>query len=706
MKNVLLLTAFALLPLLSWGQTYPVVSIHDVQYVSLSPDTCNDSSYYALKANAKDTIIVRGIAMMDGTASQASVGKDAEIYLQAAPGIPWGGVDIFGTVPTSPDDIYSQVYAGDSLEIIGTVEEFGSATEVVPISVTYLGPGNQAIYPTVHKIAEFNNSNRVNYMTSGEQWEGTYIEFRNCTVVDVTINSSNGRITFDIVDSSGGKMYVYDRFLVQRPASNNPPGTFVAPNVGDKFNYIRGIMTQTKSSCSSGYYELAPFQSTDYGYGVAAPSVTHITRDKVNPTSAQTVTVSATITSHAGVDTTILYYATGVGSTTWVAVPMVVTSGSTYSATIPALANGTFVSYYIHAADSSSSHLATNFPNVQSGGTDPIFYLVDDAGTTIYDIQYTPYSDGSSGLNTMVVTVSGIVTATVNDLGYVVIQQPGVNAWSGLWLATGTGLAGLNMGDSVTVTGTVKENFGYTELTSVTVVNTTTPNSSIVPLTVDPDMLTTYTFPASEQYEGMLLQLVNPVTPNPMYVISTHPTGETFYGQFVLGDTASSKKGARILVGSTSEPSSLNVSYISNGDSSFASNLNVTAVYVAVGNTIDTLVGIGFYDYDNTIILPRMNGDVKGFRVGSITGVQSGYVSSNFTVYPNPANSELNVSLNSTISGATIAISDLTGRQLMTQSLNSTSMQMDVSSLNEGMYFLSISSGNGIVEQAKFVIKK
>ena len=130
------------------------------------------------------------------------------------------------------------------------------------------------------------------------------------------------------------------------------------------------------------------------------------------------------------------------------------------------------------------------------------------------------------------------------------------------------------------------------------------------------------------------------------------------------------------------------------------------AIIVDTTNTISSITGIVGYDYDQVFVLPRNNADFVNFQVLGVTAVQSAIVTSDFTVYPNPANSELNISLNSAISGATVTVSDLTGRPMMSQAMTSTSASLDVTSLSSGMYFISISSGSGIVNQAKFIVKK
>ena len=69
----------------------------------------------------------------------------------------------------------------------------------------------------------------------------------------------------------------------------------------------------------------------------------------------------------------------------------------------------------------------------------------------IYDVQYTPFKSGNSGFLGQEVTVTGVVTASANDLGYVFIQQENQLNWAGLMCIGSTTLSTLAIGDKITV---------------------------------------------------------------------------------------------------------------------------------------------------------------------------------------------------------------------------------------------------------------
>ncbi|MEA2076884.1 MAG: T9SS type A sorting domain-containing protein [Candidatus Marinimicrobia bacterium] len=132
--------------------------------------------------------------------------------------------------------------------------------------------------------------------------------------------------------------------------------------------------------------------------------------------------------------------------------------------------------------------------------------------TTIREIQYTADVSGDSPLKDQVVTVSGIVTgepyAFGNSKMYI---QDGIGPWSGIYVYLATNINNLvdegvivAEGDSVTLTGTVDEYYGLSQIKNVTA------------LTVDQvgvgcpkPMLLTADSLQTEAYEGCLIRLEN-----------------------------------------------------------------------------------------------------------------------------------------------------------------------------------------------------
>lgn len=605
-----------------YAQTVPVVTIQQVQQATTANlANCIDSTGYV-----GDTVIVRGVVVMDakvGTVNNAQVSGGRNTWIQAGTGA-FSGLDVFGSsgfTPT-PDDILNLV-AGDSVEIKGQILNFQSTSnqqatvgesEIVPINVTVLA-SNRPVKFTPISLADLNDATQVNKIASGEQWEGVYVEIADVEVVQVDLfpNPAKNRVSFIVKDAAGNKMNVSDRFLAQRmPALG---GTFVAPSVGDKFDFIRGILIHSPNGCAGVNgrgYELHPFKAADYvkKVGFTAPIIANIARNIVTPTSTQGVTVSADITDDGTVASAYVKYAVGINSTAYDSVAMTVVSGNKYSGTIPAQADGKFVKYVVTAYD--NQNLRAVQPGIPTAN--PIFYTVRDNGTQIYDVQFTPYADGNSGYQNMEVTVEGVVTASTNDLGYTFIQQENALDWGGIMIRPAN--ASLALGDKVKVTGTVKEDFSFTIIDAVSSTQKT-GTGTITPLVMPADSFSTYKFSRNERFEGMLIKIQN-AGGKKLYVCNKKADAGTNRGEYRVGpDAFDPARGSRVLAGrvTSSVFSSLNVSFV-NDSSWFATDgqMNVPLTVVNQGDSVQSITGIMYFAFSNFKLEPRMNSDVEKFH--------------------------------------------------------------------------------------------
>jgi len=608
---------------------YPVVTIEDIQTVTPSAlGNCDDQTFYL-----GDTVIIRAKVVMDGNlAVPSGVGASnphKNLWLQQGNGGPYKGIDLFNLSGTSVSEDPHNLVAGDSVEVIGLIEDYNGETEIMPLagsSITILGQGSP-IYTTHAEIADLNDDERNNKLETGEQWEGAYIEIYGATVASVDFFSGGSRISFNIEDQFGNLLNVSDRFLVQKLPTEG--GTFVAPNVGDQLDTIRGIIAHSKNNCP-GYngrgYELYPFQESDYVYGAAAPRIFNITRSPLVPTSSQDVTVNADITDNDGnVSSATLYYATGASGGSFTPISMSFVSGETYSADIPALADGTLVRWYISAQDDSG--LVTTLPsNDPSNNT--YLYRVRNNGLSIFDVQYTPFSNGISPYVDQTVSVEGVVTSSVNssdtgDLGFVYIQQEGQLNYAGIWLQQGSTISQLNRGDKVTVEGLVTESFGMTALTDIASVNVN-GTGSIDPVVLNPDSFSVYSG-TQEQYEGMLIRIEHPTTGERLYVVEQNADEVTSnnYAEYRIGtDEFNPSSGCRVIAGRASGNSSLYVSYVN--DSLWTTSNGVMGVnpyIVDYGHSLESMTGILYYSFGNMKMLPRNNHDIVGYGDAPVTAL-------------------------------------------------------------------------------------
>ena len=260
------------------------------------------------------------------------------------------------------------------------------------------------------------------------------------------------------------------------------------------------------------------------------PTIASIAIEPSSPTEADDVTVSAAITDDGTIASATLTYNTGSTDTD---VTMANTTGDTYTGTIPAQATGTTVTFSITAVDNEDGTTTS----AESS------YMVNPTGgeiTAIYDIQYTTDSSGDSPLNGQTVTISGIVTAEFwgsddnrtsstsydgDDHKFMAVQDA-EGPWNGVvcfeyggWdtfdFSSSAGMVhSVAEGDSVTVTGTVDEFYGLTEIVDVTEVIIHGPAVNMIsPADVTPGQIMTGGSDA-EAYEGCLVTVENVTVDN------------------------------------------------------------------------------------------------------------------------------------------------------------------------------------------------
>jgi len=710
MNKKLLSMAMLLFGAFTAQAQYPLKTIQEVQTVS------QQNLAAGLEASSiptTDTIRIRGVVIMDAGLSGLVGGK--QVWIQTNDGTSFSGIDLYQNFPGSTvtgdagTGILSLV-AGDSVEITGNVLEYQGETEFVPVNTTPATPiqilgGGIALKTKLITAAELNDANRNNILTTGEQYEGMYVEIRNLTVSTVDYFANGSRVSFNVVDAAGNKINVSDRFKAFKlPAAG---GTFVPPNVGDVLTSIKGVVAH---SLNNRGYEIYVFDASQIVYGAAAPTISQITRSIKVPTSSDAITVTANITDKDGVNSADLYYAVGVNSTSYTSVAMTA-NGNSYSAVIPAQADGSFVKYYISAKDNSTGQLVSRIPNVPT--EDPKFYVVRNAGMGIYDVQYTPFKSGNSGFLGQEVTVSGIVTASANDLGYVFIQQENQLNWAGLMCIGSTTLSTLAIGDKVTVTGTVRENYGFTRIEAITSV-AKNGTGTIAPIVLVADSFRKYSFTGTEPYEGMLVKFVGN-SGSTLKVVNSNADDPSNFAEYRVGpDTTDAGAGCRVIAGrvTSSVYSSLNVSYVNDTIwATISGVMKVKPIVVQKGDEMTSITGIMDYSFSNCKLMPRNNSDFENY-VSLNVGVNSQVINLGKVVaYPNPTSNQINFDyiLPANAVNCAIVVYDLLGKVVANTSINalSGSASMATSHLAQGTYIYSVTSSNlGQLNNGRFVVVK
>ena len=391
------------------AQNYPELSIQEIQNV---PDAdlaaCIDTSIYL-----NDTVIVSGTVVMDGGLAQVRDGRN--VWIQSGTG-PFSGIDVFADrvpVPVQGTDFLDLV-AGDSVIVTGIVFTFGNESEILPLFIEVVATDRPVLANPI-SVGALNDDQRTNNLETGEQWEGAYVELTDVTVTAVDFFSSGSRVSITVADGDGNLVNLSDRFLAQRlPATG---GTFVAPTVGTVYDTIRGVVVHSANGCTNQGgrgYEIYPFQASDYvvKQGASAPLISGISNTPGVPGSSEDVVVVANIEDVDGtVDSATLFYAIGIDTEEYTGIGMA-DGGGTFSATIPNTEynDGDIIKYYVSAVDNDDLETAT--PDVPGGNADPRFFVIRDGGLTIFDVQFTPFSNGNSGFVDQTVTVEGVVISS------------------------------------------------------------------------------------------------------------------------------------------------------------------------------------------------------------------------------------------------------------------------------------------------------
>lgn len=665
-----------------------------------------------------DSVTFKGIVMFDGTEYGSS---SHNINIQRVGGGPWSGIALRDGDGSGYTTEMIDLYEGWEVWVSGVVTEYQGQTQIEPLqindAIVVESTGNALSIDTI-TVDKLNNNQGNNNLVEGEQWESAYVTLEDLEVISVDFFSGN-RVSFNVNDDQGNFIRVGDWFKVQKLPSYTFPdgsgnGTFTPPSVGDKFDYISGILQHELNDCpgASGIgFEMNPFKPSHYGYGPSAPRISNLVRNPEVPNSSQSVSITADIIDLDGtVVGATLYYNTGVdiSNTSFTSVAMSNTTGNSYSASIPSFADGTFVRWYIEATDDSAN--VTALP-----GNDPTqnayMYRVRDNGLTIYDIQYTPYSTGNSPFNGSEVTVTGVVTASAQagDLGYVYIQdENAVGGWSGILLTQNAGLANLERGDKVTVTGTVAESFGHTRMESISNI-VSAGTGTIDPFYLAPDSFSTYSFSRNEQFEGMLIGLVNNSTTGngKVHVVEQNADAPSNFAEWRVGsDPLDPTNGCRVITGrkASSAFSSYNTSYIN--DSSYLSNLLVPGLIVTDTVNMDTLLGTMYYSFGNMKLSPRNNDDFIGINLmlPDTTGgpdtntsiIEDFFVTDNnpFSIYPIPTNNEITISTDLDGQIHTIVINDIQGKELFKRITREEESKLYLEVLGKGSYFISLFDEN------------
>ncbi len=537
---------------------YPLVSIHDIQYVS---DPANDdaSSY------SGQTVFVEGIV----TAAPGELGSRAMVIEDSAGG-PWSGLYVYD------GGNFSGLNAnrGDMVRVLGNVTEYNGMTELMYNSAEIISTGNTLPDPAIVSTGDFVSA------ATAEQWESMYLEFQNATVTDA--NLGYGEWAFD--DGSGA-------------TRADDMGSFTyTPALGDYYNFIRGI-----GWYSYGNYKLEPRDDSDFflstppndlgvtksgpafampgdtlAYTIRVQNPLLVTVDDVVLTDTLPVSVTNVVSASNALTVTNLggeivwqfgSIGAGVTETVYLTVSL--------SAAAP---NGLMLTNSVAVTTTTPDDPANNTASVNTTVYAPI---------SIHDIQYVsdPASDDASPYEGQTVLVEGVVVAAPGEVDTpyrgMAIADPAGGPWSGLWVYQFGGLPPtIQRGDYVRILGMVKEYYNLTELDPSGGFIEVLSSGNALPA---PEVLTTGQFPetdpaSSEQWESVLVE----------FRMATVTDASLGYGEWAFDDGSGVARADDL----------------GNRDG----DLTYTP---ADGDVYNYIRGIGWYSFGNYKLLPRNDADIS-----------------------------------------------------------------------------------------------
>lgn len=663
------------------------VRFDSIQFVSkqLLAQGNDDPEYFG--EDQSSTLIVEGVVcqMHPGYYGLSATSRKSTMLFSKDHTGKWSGLEIMaedgrGNNESSLADLlaatkfYDNFQPGLTVKCEGVLGAYQNNTQLYLTSseteVTNLT--ETEIKATVVGIDSFKNSSGEDQLVTGEPYEHVYVEFRNVTVINRE-EWTTGRWNWSIRDVNGLTLDIRDYSGYYRTDGNNDyeieNNNFAPPSEGTKLEFIRGVIVQSNNG-----YQLAPLVPSDIGLGeIVPPTIANISTSPAIPTSDDDILVGATITDDESVSTVTVHYAIGINSEDWSDINAANTNGDDWEATIPKQVDGSIIKIYIEAKDNAGN--ASYGPDQTGMGL--LVKVIDGGLRKISDIQISPNTDGASIYDDKTLTsiaITGIVTGTVNYLGITTIQD-GSDPYSGIFIRSqaGDGLSQVKRGDILTITkATVTEVFGVTHLEDI---EYTKADGSELPspiTNISMDSFQNYNSYA-EGYEGMFMEWTDVV------VSDTAPDFPNFYGEFAFAsDLQEGTPQVRV------------------DDLSPFIEQNFANDTLELGQELAYIRGIMYYSFGNWKLLPRDKNDIDGYETKYPESVEEINASINLKVFPNPTNNVINVTLDAKALGnnAIITVVDMTGKVVLSENVSDATTQLNVASLENGVYHLRITSEN------------
>lgn len=260
---------------------------------------------------------------------------------------------------------------------------------------------------------------------------------------------------------------------------------------------------------------------------------------------------------------------------------------------------------------------------------------------SIYDIQFTSNANGNSPYSEQFVFTSGVVTGK-HAAGYFI--QDGSGPWTGIYVYDSGNVVAL--GDSVSLTGKVKEYYNFTELTSVTGF---TKHASGLALP-QPAYISVAQV-KTEPYESVLVKVGN---------VNCAKTNAG-YGMWQVNQGTDSCKVDTFLY-------------------KFTPTLNAKYDITAIVN----------YSFSEFRLSPRSAADVQ-----PATSVQDISSDNKVQIFPNPSSDY--VTITSTAAMQQIRVYSLNGQMVYSNNNNQNTHTIQTSQLSRGTYYIHLTTSEGVI---------
>jgi predicted extracellular nuclease len=508
-----------------------------------------------------------------------------KFWLQDGAGA-WNSIYVFYNTTGGPA-------IGDSVIVTGAISEYFELTELTPTEITIVSSGNTVAAPTIVNTGD----------AGAEAYESVLVQVQGVNNSEV---DNYGQWT---VNDGSGNIFVDDRLFDYTPTQGN---TY----------RVVGIMDYAFEE-----WKIEPRDADDIeDLGVSTDPLVSITSPANNANIyVNNVSVEFTVSNFTlNTDGKVAWNLDG-GDNAYVTSSPIAITGLTEG------------QHTINLELVNMSEVALD-PAVTASVTINVSFAGPTI-TPIYDIQYTTNADGNSPLVDQVVSVKGVVTASLNPStygkGYYI--QDDIGAWSGLYIFDETNTPAI--GDSVLVTGKITEYFGMTEMKNIESYAVVYIGGTI-PAPIE---LTTATASSEEQYESVLVKVIN------AECLSGQSNGEWTINDG-SGDALCKDNGA------------------------FDFNETIGMHY--------DIIGVIDYGYENYRINYRIASDIVEH-----TGIST-FNGKTVRAYPNPASETITVEIPEMVE--MVKILDINGKLVEEYLTSESTLTIDVNHLQAGAYFLKL----------------